>query len=371
MINPEKRADLLRKTLIKDKQYLIAQISGQGQDAGDRKTLDVYFRYKDYLDPIANPNWFSVSLEKVWSSKFLGLRDNFFNLPGEKKKKLEFQNPPYSAAFRFLGKKGDPRKYAKVFTFQVAGCNFDCNYCYVSTQLKSGNVKFGKYFSAKQIINQFLKIKEQRENEEWNVLRISGGEPLAIVPEIILDIQEEIEKRCPQSYLWIDTNLSTSKYIKKFEKELREVFQKKNVGMVGCFKGVNEKDFSILTGAEPKFYENQFETAELLINWGTDIYFYLPALIYEDNMEKKIESFIKKLQKIHKNLPLRIEVIPIITHYPAAKRNIEEKTQQGRPLSKVEQNTFFDLWYNKILPKFYSQEDLKKYCCEVNISSKI
>lgn len=367
MINPEKRADILRKTLIKNGEYLIAQIGGQGQSHKERKILDVYFRYKDYLKPEQNPNWFKAPLKEVWSSKFLGLKKNFFNLPVEKIKKLEFQNPSYSAAFRFLGKKGDPRKYAKVFTVQVAGCNFDCNFCYVPAQLRSGIKKFGKYFSAEEIVDHFLKIKKERKNEEWNVLRISGGESLTIVPEIILDIQKEIEKRSPRTYIWIDTNLSNSKYIKKFEKELKNVLQKKNVGIVGCFKGVDKKDFSILTGLEEKFYENQFEVAKILINWNTDIYFYLPSLIYKNNIEKKIEDFIKKLQKIHKDLPLRIEVIPIIG-YLAAEINIQEKTEQGRPLPEISQGVFFDLWHNKVLPKFYSKKQLQKYCCEINLT---
>lgn len=370
MINPEKRADFLRKKLIKDKKYLIAQIQigPGGQYPTKRKVLGDYFRYKDYLDPIENSDWFSANLEEIWSPKFLRLRDNFLELPPEKIKKLEFQNPPYSAAFRFFGEKGDPRKYAKVFTIQVAGCNFDCNYCYVPVQLKIGDAKFGKYFLAKEIVDNFLKIKERRGNEDWNVLRISGGEPLCIVPEMIIDIQKEIEKRSPQTYIWIDTNLSTIKYIKEFEKELKRVLQKRNVGVVGCFKGFDENDFSILTGVEPKFYANQFETAKILVQWKVDIYFYLVPLIYEDNLEKKIENFIQKLQKIHKNLPLRVEIIPIIVSYQAAKINIEEKTLQGRPLPKIPQTTVFDLWYNKILPKFYSKKELEKYCCEVDIN---
>lgn len=369
MINPEEKADILRKTLIKEKKYLIAQVGGQGQDPGERKVLDTYFRYKDCLDPIENPDWFSATLKEVWSPKFLGLRENFFHLPVEQIKKLEFQNPSYSAAFRFFGKKGDPRKCSKIFTFQIAGCNFDCNYCFVPPQLKSGDVKFGKYFLAKEIVDHFFKIKAKRKNEEWNVLRITGGEPLTIVPEILVDIQREIEKRTPKIYLWIETNLSTPKYLKKFEGRLKKVFQKKNVGVVGCFKGVDEKDFSILTGVEPRFYERQFETARLLTRLGADIYFYQPAMIYGDNLEKRIGSFIGKLQKIHKNLPLRMEVISIITDYPASKVNIKEKTRQGRPLPRIPQAVFFNLWHNKVLPKFYSKKELEKYSCEIDIKS--
>jgi len=366
MINPEKSAGILRKTLIKNNKYLIAQVGGQGQERRDRKILDVYFRYKDYLDPIENPDWFSAPLKEVWSPKFLGLRENFLNLKVQRIKRLEYQNPPYSAAFRFLGEKGDPRKYAKVFTLQVGGCNYDCNYCYVPNQLKSGDARFGKYFSAKEIVDHFLEIKKQRKDEQWNVLRISGGETLTIIPEIVLDMEKEISKRAPETYIWIDTNLSNTRHIKQFEKELKKVFNKRNVGVVGCFKGVDKNDFSILTGVEQKFYKEQFETARILIEMGADLYIYLPALVYEDDIEKKMKSFVKKAQRIHKNLPLRVEVLSIID-YPAAIMNMKEKTKIGRPMPKVSQGIFFDYWYNRVLPKFYSEEELKKYCCQVPI----
>lgn len=357
--------------MIKSGKYLIAKISGQGQEIGasERKILDVYFRYKDYLDSKENPDWFSASLEDVWSPNFLGLKEYFYDQPIEKIKKLEYQNPCYSGAFRFFGKNGDPRNYAKVFTIQIAGCNFKCNYCYVPSQLKTGDENFGKYFSAKEIVDNFLKVKEEKKSENWNVFRISGGEPLTIVPEIVLDIQKEIEKRSPSTYLWIDTNLSTPKYLKKFEKRLKAIFQKKNVGIVGCFKGVDESDFSILTGVGREFYQNQFETARLLAEWKADVYFYLPALVYGDKtvIEGKLENFVKKLRKIHRNLPLRLEVFSIIK-YPAAKENIEEKAKEGRALPETIQYVVFDLWYNKILPKFYSREELEKYCCEIKIN---
>lgn len=366
MNNLEKRANFLRKTLIRNDKYLLAQIGGQKQDPLG-KVLDVYFRYKDYLDPIENPDWFSASLEEVWSPKFLGLKENFLNIPLERIKKLEFQNPPYSAAFKVSGRTGDPRKYTKVFTLQIAGCNLDCNYCYVPTQLKSGDPRFGKYFSAKEIVDQFFKIKETRENEEWNVLRISGGEPLTIVPEIVLDVQKEIEKRSPQTYIWVETNLSCLPHIKKFGEELKEIFQTKNIGVEACFKGVDKNDFSLFTGAEKDSYNIQFETARTLINLGADIYFYLPALVYEGNIKEKTEKFVRRLLEIHKNLPLRLEVISIIEDYPASRVNIREKAQQGRPLPEINQRTIFDLWYNKVIPQFYLREELKKYCCEVEI----
>jgi len=212
-----------------------------------------------------------------------------------------------------------------------------------------------------------LKIKLKRKNEEWNVLRISGGECLTIIPEILIDIYKEIKQKAPNTYIWIDTNLSNLKYLKKYKKELKELFKNKNIGVVGCFKGIDESDFSILTGVDKKFYKNQFKVAKFLIDLGADIYFYLPALIYKNNIETKIESFVKQIRKIHINLPLRVEIIPIID-YPATKVNKKIKSKEGRLMPDINQKDFFGLWYNKILKRFYSKKELEKYCCEIPIN---
>jgi len=359
--NPSKRADIVRPQMMKDGRYLIAKIEGSGQEKKDKKVLDTYFRYKDYMD---NKEWFSASLNEVWSPKFLGLVENIRSVPIEEVKKLEFQNPSYSAAYR-LG--GDPREYSKVFTIQVSGCDFDCNYCYVPKQINIANPKLGRYFSAKEIISYFLSAKENSK-EPMNIIRISGGNP-TIIPEIIIDIYNEIKTQNLNVYLWIDSNLSTPKYLERLKDNLKDILNQKNVGVVGCFKGTCKEDFSMLTGADTKYYQRQFETARWFLEHKTDFYVYLPALVYENNIEEKLTIFVKRLREINKNLPLRTEVLEIID-YPGAKLNFERAERLGRPLPKTDQRIVFDLWYNRILPKFYSQEELNKYCCETSLYEK-
>ena len=355
--NPQKRAEIIRQKMMKNGKYLIAQIGGSAQETNcPHKILDTYFRYKDYMD---NKEWFSAPLEEIWSPKFIGLFDNSQLNPTIKK--LEYQNPAYSAGFNL---KKDPRNYSKVFTIQLAGCDFDCNYCYVPKQINVANQKLGKFFTAKEIIDYFLSAKE-KSKEPMNIIRISGGNP-TIVPEIIIDIYQEIKNQNLDVYLWIDSNLSTTKYLENLKKDLKNIFIQKNVGVVGCFKGSCEKDFSILTGAEPKFYQSQFETAEWFLGQGTDFYVYLPALVYEDNIEEKLKNFIERLRNLNKNLPLRVEILEILD-YPGAKLNFERAKKIGRPLPKTNQKIVFDLWYNKILLEFYSQKDLEKYCCEISL----
>jgi len=363
MFDPEKRAELVRPKMMKNGKYLIARIGGSGQESDPNKILDMYFRYKNYIsgDNEFENEWFNSSLKDVWSAKFLGLVKDFWSRPIDEIKKLEFQNPPYSAALKLEGRTGDPRNYNKVFAVQVSGCTYACNFCYVPPEINMANPAFGKFFSPKEILDFFLSAKS-KSKEPMNVIRITGGEP-TIIPEIIIDVFNEIEKRDLKTYLWIDTNLSMSKYLEKTESDLKNILNKRNVGVVGCFKGVCKEDFSMLTGVEPKFYENQFETAKLFLDWKTDFYAYLPALVYE-NPEQRIEEFVDRLRELNKNLPLRAEIL-IIKEFPGAVINIKEKAKQGRPMPKTDQKLFFDLWYNKLLPKFYSKEMLNKFCCEI------
>ena len=354
--DPVKNRKIIRKRLIKDGKYLISKIEGSKQEQGTKKVLGNYFRYKDYID---NKEWFCASKKGVWSPKFLGLTQDFWSKPIQETKKLEFQNPSYSAAYK-LG--GDPRNYNKVFTVQIAGCDYDCNYCYVPKELNVANPKMGKYFSAKEIIGHFLTARKNSK-EPMNVVRISGGNP-TLVPEIIIDIHNEVENRKLSGvYIWIDSNLSTPEYLENLGSEIKNILKQKNVGVVGCFKGVSEEDFSIITGVKPEYYKKQFETARWFVDYEADFYAYLPALVYGNNIEEKLREFIKKLKEINKNLPLRVEILEIID-YPWAKLNFDRAEKLGRSLPKTNQKIVFDLWYNKLLPRFYNSENLNKYCCQ-------
>jgi len=360
LFSPSERADVIRSRMIRDGKYLIAKITSSVQETNvPHKILNDYFRYKDYMD---NEEWFSAPLDEVWSPKFLGLARDIWPVPIKEIKKLEFQNPPYSAA-RSLG--GDPRDYSKVFTIQVAGCDYDCNFCYVPKQINVANPNLGKFFSAKEMIGHFLSARE-KSKEPMKVVRISGGNP-TIIPEIIIDVYNEIKNQNLEVYLWVDSNLSTSKYLENLEGNLKNILNQKDVGVVGCFKGTCKEDFALLTGAKQEYYKNQFETARWFLDQGTDFYVYLPALVYENDVKRKLENFIRKLRKLNRNLPLRTEVLEIID-YPGAKLNFERAEKLGRALPKTDQKIVFNAWYNEILPQFYPQENLNKYCCELSLT---
>jgi len=370
MIDPERLALNLRNRIKKRERFLIAKISGSKQAPGEVKILEDYFRFKDYLDSEENKNWFSASLNEVWNAKlWKGLRGNFRELPLESIKKLEFENPSYSAAFRLKGKfTGDPRDFTKVFTFQLNACNYNCNYCYVSPVLKNPSRKWGKFFSAEEIIDSFLEIRK-KYNLKMNVLRASGGEIFCIAPDLVYKIYSQLKDRNlnKEIYFWIDTNLSTTKILEKFESELREMFEAKNVGIVGCFKGTCEEDFEILTGRNRKFYKAQFECTKFLVDLKADLYLYLPALVYGKDLKEikeKSSSFITNLEKINENLPLRTELL-VILDYPQALENRERCQKLGRPWPKTDQKDVFEIWYSLLKEKY--GEKFWNFQCEFQL----
>ncbi|MDF1497833.1 MAG: hypothetical protein P1P85_00545 [Patescibacteria group bacterium] len=199
-----------------------------------------------------------------------------------------------------------------------------------------------------------------------NIIRISVGKCMIIL-EIIIDVYSEMMKKSPDSYLWINTNLSTLKIIRKHQKDLQKVISSKNVGILGCFKRTTKEDFSIITGAEEKYSLEQFEIAKLLIELGADFFAYVPAYVYEEGLaEEKLEGFLLELQKVNKNLFLRLEMLKI-EDFTATKINFELAQKERRAIPNTSQEIVFDLWYNKLLPKFYSKSVLKKFCCEVEL----
>ncbi len=150
MFNPEKRAELLRPRMMKDGKYFISKIEGSGEEREKdekRITYSTYFKFKWYIDI---PEILSLPVEELWSSKLIGLVENPLTVRLRDIKKLEFQNPPYSAAYRLKGKLGNPKNYSRAFVIQAAGCVYSCVFCYVPPEITASDAKFWKIFFRKR-----------------------------------------------------------------------------------------------------------------------------------------------------------------------------------------------------------------------------
>ncbi len=155
--------------------------------------------------------------------------------------------------------------------------------------------------------------------------------------------------------------------MKALGNDFLDVIKQKNVGLVGCFKGINEQEFSIMTGIAPEFYARQFETARWLIEKGANFFVYLPDLVWGGNIVAKLAKFAKRLMRIHPNLPLRAEMLAI-NDYAGALKNIERCAKLGRKMPETDQRLVLDAWHNQVLPNIYPQSELQKFCCQISLN---
>lgn len=368
MMNPKRQyyiADLLKSNIIKD-----------------TPVTERYFRIRRYIKQRDvgdyGEKWLNANSSEIWSNEFLGLSCDGFQ-------KLEFQNPPYSAAYR-LG--GDPRKYNDTFVIQVNGCNYECSYCFNDRNINMAKPNTGKFFNVKEILDFFEneREKQQKEGNQLNVIRLSGGEVTCLVPELIVDIMEELNLRALSDsvYVWADCNLSTSKYLENVEQEIRQVAKMKNFGIVGCLKTLGneetgKRDFSLITKAKPEYFSKQFYVLDFLVNKiKLDTYVYVVPISWgdEENIRENVFSSAKRLSEINRNLPLRTNIIKI-RPYDVAKINMMHAFEEGRPLPHFDSKNFdqwceevfiaqqryiVKIWYDEVLPSFYGKDKIDYEC---------
>ena len=107
-------------------------------------------------------------------------------------------------------------------TVQLPFCGMDCWHCYNEKITCSAGyhnqevekikgAEDNKYWNAENILKIFAACRKQGklEGKEYNVLRVSGGEPF-LVPELIAELLEKISTTKNEYYpkfIWTETNL--------------------------------------------------------------------------------------------------------------------------------------------------------------------
>jgi len=250
--------------------------------------------------------------------------------------------------------------YSQVF--QIAGCNWRCWYCFVDDKILSADKSKVKMLTTDELIELYLNQKNRP-----NIIDLSGGQP-DLVPEWTLSMLKSIEKYGLRNkvYVWIDDNLSVEMKQYLTVKELNYIVNFPKLSKVGSFKGYDECSFVFNTKASMDEYDKQFKVFKSLINHGFDMYAYVsftapPESIY--NIKQKIKNFIKKLQEVHFNLPLR--VIPLKIHPFTA---IQDRNFQKYDISKVYEHQYivYQVWRDE-LKKQYSLESLEVAYEEINL----
>lgn len=213
------------------------------------------------------------------------------------------QNPlPILPAAKALGIKPDLQIRAQVFQSSV--CNWRCWYCFVDYKLLKGDLKHASFLTCDEMIDLYM-----QEKNPAPIIDLTGGQP-DLTPEWVPWMMQALIERGLDNkiYLWSDDNLSND-YLLKYlsDEQINLMTSFKMYSRVCCFKGIDERSFSLNTKADPKLFLNQFEVFKKLLEINLDLYCYIILIANTDtDFEMEVPKFLDKVQTIDEMLPLRI-----------------------------------------------------------------
>jgi organic radical activating enzyme len=293
---------------------------------------------KDFTDP-SNCNGFG----RVRHFKF-STSENWVNNP-----------LPILPAAKALGLKPDSTIRAQVFQNSI--CNWRCWYCFVDFSLLKGDEKHSSLLTADELVDLYLK-----EPNPPPMIDLSGGQP-DLTPEWVPWMMEALIKRGLEDkvYLWSDDNLSND-YLWRYlsTSQIETMLKYKLYSRVSCFKGIDEKSFSLNTKADPKLFVSQFDLCSRLIETGFDLYGYITLTAETStDFETAVPKFLDQLQNKNQMFPLRVVPLEVKMYHPLAPRmndTFEDMMKGQYPALKV---------WNKELEKRFTPEQLNLPITEI------
>ncbi len=293
---------------------------------------------KDFTDP-SNCNGFG----RVRYFKF-STSENWVNNP-----------LPILPAAKALGLK--PNSTIRAQVFQNSICNWRCWYCFVDFSLLKGDEKHSSLLTADELVDLYLK-----EPNPPPMIDLSGGQP-DLTPEWVPWMMEALIKRGLEDkvYLWSDDNLSND-YLWRYlsSSQIETMLKYKLYSRVSCFKGIDEKSFSLNTKADPKLFVNQFDLCSRLIETGFDLYGYITLTAETTtDFETAVPRFLDQLQSKNQMFPLRVIPLEVKMYHPLAPRMNDtfEDMMKG-------QYSALEVW-NKELGKRFTREQLNLPITEI------
>ncbi len=252
-----------------------------------------------------------------------------------------------------------PSAEMRAQVFQNAVCNWRCWYCFVDPSLLNGDSKFASFMTCDEMLDLYL----QEENPA-NIIDLSGGHP-DLTPEWIPWMMEALKSRGLEEkvFLWSDDNLSVDylwKYLSDDQIVMMSSYPK--YSRVCCFKGIDEKSFSLNTKADPKYFSNQFDLFKRLLGIKIDLYGYITLTAASDtNFKLIIPNFFDRIQEIAELFPLRIVPLKILEFSPVSSRMNREYVDMMKG-----QYIAIQIWKDELRKRF-TQEQLSLPITEVKI----
>ena len=239
-----------------------------------------------------------------------------------------FDPVKYAEALKKIVTRGVERKYYRVArggrwyggiaTADCVGCNLKCVFCW-SGAPRDYPEKIGRFYAPEYI---FMKLDRCALRRGYRQLRVSGNEP-TIGREHLIRLLELVEES--GKYLFIlETNGILIGYDKSYARDLSR-FSCIHVRV--SIKGCTPQEFSMLTGAEPEFFEYQLGALRNLLDYGVECH---PAVMLSFSTRKSLEYLLNRLKEIDKVLVREFEE-EYVFEYP----HVMERLRRAGILPKV------------------------------------
>jgi len=201
------------------------------------------------------------------------------------------------------------RWYGGIVTADAVGCGLVCKYCWVSDAVMFRPATVGNFYDPKTVADILVKMARERNLKQ---LRVSGGEP-TIGKKHLLQLLDNLHGR-GLSFI-LETNGILIGNNPKYAKDLsKHPFLHVRVSLKGC----NEKEFTMLTDAEPEGFRLQLKALENLVRAGAECH---PAVMTSFSQERSLEQLIQRLGSISQKLGDSLETEELIL-YPSVKKRV-------------------------------------------------
>jgi uncharacterized Fe-S cluster-containing radical SAM superfamily protein len=233
--------------------------------------------------------------------------------------------------------------------FQNSICNWRCWYCFVDYKLLSGDPKKASFLRCEEMLDLYL----AQENPPV-MIDLTGGQP-DLTPEWIPWMMEALKAKGldKKVFLWSDDNLSNDylwRYLTEDQIELMASY--KMYSRVCCFKGIDEKSFSLNTKADPKLFFKQIDLCKRLLEINLDLYCYITLTANTDtDFEMAVPKFLDAIQSVDEMLPLRIVPLRIFEFTPVVSR-----MNDGFSNMLEGQKEAIKIWNKELIKRFTAEE---------------
>ena len=197
--------------------------------------------------------------------------------------------------------------YGGIVTGDVLGCNLRCVFCWLGETPRNSPGKIGRFYSPEEAFRKLCAIAEKKKLKQ---MRLSGSEP-TIGRQHLLELLEMIDKTKYSFILETNGILIDEDYAKALSKF-------RNLHVRVSFKGTNEKEFSILTGAKSEGFALQLKAIEALVKNNVSCH---PAVMVSFSEKEGFEKIVSKFKGIDSNLEVEIEELIL---YPYVVKRLEK-----------------------------------------------